>query len=125
MDFDAFWELYPRKVAKADARKAWKRRKPEEQGRAILALHHHAVYWAATGTEPQYIPHPATWLNGERYDDELQMPTFEKAGDWWRTDKGVEGKARELNMTARPGEEMSQFRERVIAAARGAIRRVA
>lgn len=125
MDFDAFWALYPRKVAKADARKAWVRKKPDQQAAAIGALPDHVRYWAATGTESQYIPHPATWLNGERYEDVLEMPTFEKAGDWWRTDKGVEGKARELGMTARPGEEMAQFRERVIAAARGAIRRVA
>lgn len=125
MDFDAFWALYPRKVAKADARKAWARRKPEEQERAMQALPEHVKYWSLTGTEMQYIPYPASWLNGERYEDELQMPTFEKAGDWWRTDKGVEGKARELGMTARPGEEMAQFRERVLAAARATIRRVA
>lgn len=125
MDFDAFWAMYPRRVAKADARRAWAKRKPEQLQAIAAALPNHIRYWSLTGTEIQYIPYPASWLNGERYEDELEMPTFEKAGDWWRTDKGVEGKARELNMTARPGEEMAQFRERVIAAARGAIRRVA
>lgn len=28
----------------------------------------------AEGTEPQFIPYPATWLNGERWLDEDDQP---------------------------------------------------
>jgi hypothetical protein len=27
-------------------------------------------YWDYSETEPRFIPHPATWLNQERYKDE-------------------------------------------------------
>ena len=125
MDFDAFWALYPRRVAKADARRAWAKMKPSQQEAAAAALPEHVKYWGAVGTELQYIPYPASWLNGERYEDELQMPTFEKASEWWKTERGIMDKGRELGLQPRPGEEMPQFRERVLAAARATIRRVA
>jgi predicted transcriptional regulator len=71
--FDDFWAAYPRKVGKGQARKAYaaalKRGVTAEQ--LIAAATAHAAYHAAARTPAQYVPHPATWLNGERYDDEL------------------------------------------------------
>jgi hypothetical protein len=29
------------------------------------------------GTEKQYIPHPSTWLNGERWEDDLESEKAE------------------------------------------------
>ena len=66
--FAEFWQAYPRKVAKADAEKAW--RKVAGEADAILAgLRRFAgcEQWAKDGG--QFIPYPATWLNGRRWED--------------------------------------------------------
>lgn len=67
-----FWPAYPRKVAKASAAKAFAKIKPDEAelGRmlAALAVQKQSAEWQREGG--QYIPHPATWLNGRRWEDE-------------------------------------------------------
>jgi DNA replication protein DnaC len=69
IDFDDFWLLYPRRVAKKDARKAWDRLTPSNQLAALVAIASwRSIYLAR---EPDRIPHAATWLNGERWEDEL------------------------------------------------------
>lgn len=67
--FDDFWAAYPRRCGKADARKAW--------AKAILLADPASIVAAASrmtveyaGKELRYIPHPSTWLNGERYADD-------------------------------------------------------
>src|SRR5260370_32850231 len=73
--FDTFWKLYPRKVAKKAARKAWMKIAPGPQLQQIiidaLVKQQASDQWS----EWQFIPYPATWLNGERWDDEV--PTNE------------------------------------------------
>jgi hypothetical protein len=62
--FSKFWAAYPRKVAKGAALRAWP---GDEHLPAILT----AIGWQAkTWTDPKFIPHPATWLNGRRWEDE-------------------------------------------------------
>jgi hypothetical protein len=57
---------YPRKVAKGAAVKAWP---GDEHLPAILA----ALAWQAKNwTDPKFIPHPATYLNQRRWEDERQ-----------------------------------------------------
>lgn len=68
--FDAFWTLYPRHVAKKDARRAWDRINPAEHAEILTALVSWRRVWLKRG-EMEYVPHPATWLNGERWTDEL------------------------------------------------------
>ena len=69
--FDAFWASYPRKVAKQDAVKAWNKLKPsEELVQTILAAvqdQDKSRQWQRD--DGQYIPYPATWLNGKRWQD--------------------------------------------------------
>lgn len=68
--FEAFWFAYPRKLAKAAALKAWKLAVRKASAGAIMAgLDVWAPIWAARG-DPSYTPYPATWLNGERWNDE-------------------------------------------------------
>lgn len=67
--FPDFWSVWPRKEGKADAKKAWvkaARKHPPDQ---ILER---AREYAASPHLPdrQFIPHAATWLNGERWNDE-------------------------------------------------------
>lgn len=70
--FDAFYRAYPRKDGKKAARKAWDKLKPSEEtfGSIMSALKRQATSdeWKKDGG--QYIPYPATWLNGERWADE-------------------------------------------------------
>tara|TARA_Y100000588_G_scaffold380753_1_gene465167 strand:- start:1467 stop:1724 length:258 start_codon:yes stop_codon:yes gene_type:complete len=63
--FKAWWKEYPRKVAKGQAIKAWVRNDCEEIADEILK----ATRKYPFSDEVQYIPHPATWLNGWRWED--------------------------------------------------------
>ena len=68
--FDEFWNHYPRKVGKDAARKAWaqavKRADPSHIIAAALRFRHDPNL----PTDRGFIPHPATWLNQGRWDDE-------------------------------------------------------
>ena len=98
--FDEFWFLYPRKIAKATARKAWAKLSAEQQLMAAKAIDAHCQYWSAKETELEFIPHPATWLNNERWEDELVIePKKEKQSkEWMFSNEGIEAKAMELGI---------------------------
>lgn len=74
--FDDFWQAYPRKVGKGAALKAWKRIRPNAdltaRMLAVIRRESTSEQWVRDGG--QYIPHPATWLNQGRWDDELPEP---------------------------------------------------
>ena len=67
--FEDFWVLYPRHVAKLAARKAWARTRPADHVAILEALVSWRPVWK--DKDPEYLPHAATWLNGERWEDEL------------------------------------------------------
>jgi hypothetical protein len=65
-DFEAFWLAYPRKAKKRAALKAWdgatKRAGSAAPIMAGLAGHRFTP-------DPQFIPHPSTWLNCDQWLD--------------------------------------------------------
>lgn len=67
--FAAFWDAYPRKTAKGEARKAWAKavKGGADPGVLIAAA---VRYRDSPGRKPDYTPHPATWLNQERWGDD-------------------------------------------------------
>ena len=68
-DFADWWELYPRKVGKGQAQKAYRTARKKATGPALAAaIVTQGPLLMARGS--QYCPHPATWLNGERWRDE-------------------------------------------------------
>ncbi|QRF55761.1 hypothetical protein [Variovorax paradoxus] len=75
--FDEFWKAYPNKVGKDAARKAFEKRKP---ARALLDAMLSAIGMQRTSKQwtddgGRYIPHPSTWLNEGRWQDEgIQAP---------------------------------------------------
>lgn len=75
--FEAFWAAYPRKVGKDAARKAWEKRQPDDAlAQAMLdalAVQIAWPQWVKDGG--QFIPHPATWLNQGRWQDEVPQTT--------------------------------------------------
>lgn len=74
--FSEFWEAYPRKEAKKNALAAWGKLKvdPEMMDRIMTALRKQAgsEQWQREGG--RFIPLPATWLNGRRWEDEFTAP---------------------------------------------------
>jgi len=98
--FDEFWSAYPRKVAKAVARKAFAKLTEQQQLDACKAIDDHIAYWKAKETELEFIPHASSWLNAERWEDELVIePKKEKIDKKWMfSNEGIEAKARELGI---------------------------
>ena len=66
--FDEFWTAYPRKTDKANARKAWVKAAKKADPQSIIDA---AKTYAATRPDPKFTAHPSTWLNGERWEDQL------------------------------------------------------
>ncbi len=70
--FAIFWSDYPRRIAKKDALKAWLKLKlDEELFRTIIGAVRDQKEFLWHETEVRFIPYPASWLNGERWADEL------------------------------------------------------
>jgi hypothetical protein len=65
--FVEFWALWPRKVARRSALVAWQKMQCEPLAGAICAA---VVRQRAQWRDPRYIPYPATWLRGARWEDE-------------------------------------------------------
>ena len=65
-DFEKFWNLYPKKVAKADALKAWNKALKRKTADELLKLT--KVYSEGKLPDITYIPYPASWLNKELYE---------------------------------------------------------
>ena len=69
--FDRFWTAYPRHTSKAPARKAFAKLNPDD---ALLSVMLDAIERqkaSAQWSDPQYIPHPSTWINQRRWEDEV------------------------------------------------------
>jgi hypothetical protein len=69
--FDQLWSLYPRKVGKGQARKAFKAASKKKDFYDLLPKLMDYVQ-TLEGKDKQFIPHLATWLNGERWEDEVE-----------------------------------------------------
>ena len=68
--FEAFWELYPKKVAKKKTLQSWIKIKPTNSMlEKILSALQNQIKSDQWQTK-QYIPNPTTWLNQERWKDE-------------------------------------------------------
>ena len=85
MSFDRFWSAYPRHVAKGAAIKSWEKLKPDEEMvfrvcSAIAEQKRNRWQLEELNTklperQQKFIPdwpHPATWLNQARWDDEIK-----------------------------------------------------
>ncbi len=70
--FDVFWKEYPKRVGKKDAEKAFRKINPNLMETILSALDKakKSSSWQKDGG--QFIPNPATWLNGKRWEDEIE-----------------------------------------------------
>ena len=70
--FDAFWNQYPKKQGKATAKKAFiKALKKVDCEEMMEALRKQSASHDWTKDGGQYIPMASTWLNQERWEDEV------------------------------------------------------
>lgn len=77
--FVAFWGLYPRKVAKHVAATTWWKLELDAVADQVIAgLKTQLPEFARR--EADKVPHPATWLNARRWEDEA--PTEPRALGW-------------------------------------------
>jgi hypothetical protein len=65
--FEGFWTVYPKKVGKGAARKAYRHALRRASHAEILAG---AKRYAASKPDPQFTAHASTWLNADRWLDE-------------------------------------------------------
>lgn len=90
--FERFWTAFPRKAGKGAAEKAWAKCRFTESDteRVLSAIRAQSAseQWRKDGG--RFIPHPATWLNQRRWEDEglklngahaAEAPTL-TAGQW-------------------------------------------
>jgi hypothetical protein len=78
-EFLNFYKEYPRRVDKSGAWKAWEKCNGNRPGidslLEILSRHKKTDQWNRDGGK--FIPHPATWINKRRWEDEVEV---EQAG---------------------------------------------
>jgi hypothetical protein len=116
--FNDFYKLYPKKVARKDAEKAWNKLTYEQQTQALTAITNHVAYWNATNTEKAFIPHPSTWLNGFRFEDEIEMPEAKKPKEdksWMFSNEGIERKAKELGVLGSGYDTYDSLKKKIMA----------
>ena len=71
--FDQFWAIYPRKTGKQAASKSFAKLSNAEQQEAMNNISR--LY---SQTPVQFVPHPSTYLNGKRWEDQAiqRTPNF-------------------------------------------------
>lgn len=88
-DFEVFWSVYPKKKAKSDALKAWSKLKPAPELLASILkaidVQKKSPDWLKENGK--FIPHPATWLNGRRWEDEIIIKEENAFDNLWKSAK--------------------------------------
>jgi hypothetical protein len=118
MEYDEFYNLYPRKHAKALGLVMWNRLTEEEKKLALEALPKHVKMWEKENRSRNMIPLPASWLNpvlGRRWEDEI-ITSEPQSSPWWLSVEATMSYGRSKGVPARPGEDMAGYRQRLRAA---------
>lgn len=71
--FKKFWAIYPRKIAKKKCLKIWKSRGLDSRIDQILEKLAEQIR-ADDQWRQGFIPHPSTYLNQDRWEDEITLP---------------------------------------------------
>jgi predicted transcriptional regulator len=78
--FVEFWNLYPKKTGKGAAKKSWEKIKSKgtviEEIKNALSWQKESTQWNREGG--QFIPNPSTYLNQERWQDEMSAEKTKK-----------------------------------------------
>ena len=73
--FETFWKLYPKKVDKKKTLQLWLKLKPSAElvNTIMQSLGKYCVSEGWTKDHGKFVPHASTWLNAERWNDEVQV----------------------------------------------------
>ncbi len=78
--FELFWSLYPKKQKKEVVKKWFKKNNPDDELMQVildsLEKFKQTTQW--TKNDKQFIPHPSTWLNQKRWEDEIILENVNK-----------------------------------------------
>lgn len=82
--FLSFWSAYPRRIGRGEARVAFARAtRNADPNQIIQAAIAYAKHCDDMKIEPKFRPHPATWLNQERWADDLESEKEIKNNSGW------------------------------------------
>jgi len=70
--FALFWSLYPRRVSRRAARKAWDKEVKSGTSPETIINGLRRQLAQFQGRDSQFIPHASTWINQGRFDDEIE-----------------------------------------------------
>lgn len=78
--FETFYKAYPKHIKKAKVEEWFDKHKPDEKTFNLIMeqLNRFKKIWK----DPEYIPHPTTWLNQKRWEDEFETKE-EKINKIW------------------------------------------
>ena len=116
MNFNEFYALYPRKMGRKDAERSWNRLTPAQQEECLVAMPNYLKYWKIKETAKDFIPYPATFLNNERWTDDLDLePIQNKKPElpFYATEELTLKKAQEVGITPYAGEGWPALRQRI------------
>lgn len=116
VSFEDFWKIYPKKTNKKAAELKWNRLKVTPELFDKIKTHIQAAY---KETELQYVPCPTTYLNGERWNDQIitkSPQAKEKSYNLPFDGNQLDRYARDNNLPlAKGGESSDGYRARLIA----------
>lgn len=83
--FSMFWDVYPRKQSKKEAINAFNKINPNDELLNVMISSidrwSRSEDWLKDGGK--FIPHPSTWLNQQRWEDELPKTQERILGEEW------------------------------------------
>lgn len=89
LEFDEFWMLWPRKEGKANAIKAYEKAlKKISEPELLTKVRDYAL--SPNRPDVKFVPHAATWLNGERWNDETVSVAKPVDPNEWMIAKPIE-----------------------------------
>ena len=98
-EFERFWDAYPRHEGKQKARSAFEKVDvPLQTLLDAIEAQKRSAQWSKDNG--QYIPHAATWLNGKRWEDQVECKKSGFVnGKWKPGDAELESIRRMMSMS--------------------------
>jgi hypothetical protein len=113
--FAEFWDAFPKKQNRPDAKKAWQQ--------TVLVRPSLSVLITAIAKQSQsdtwmrgFIPLPGSWLRGHRWNDEIEVKLVGVVNEkpWHESATGIEAKGRELGLDPSQFNTFPEFRAAVM-----------
>jgi uncharacterized protein YdaU (DUF1376 family) len=117
--FDRFWAVYPNKVKKPQAVKAWAKVDPDDAltDVVVAAVERHAQTSKWVKDNGEFIPYPATWLNARQWEDKPAVEVRETVDREAIERKRVEAERRDADRVQQQQDNLRREEEADAAAA--------